>query len=224
LLPLSRMVLLLSKDKAFLVFGIVMTGLQRKRSKRAISGLETAIILIAFIIVASTFAFTILNLGFMTAQKSGQVVQNGIQLASSSLDVDGSVVALGSGNSVQCIQFEIHLSPGGDAIDLSLGRLIVSYQSEDIYVPNIYNQNASRTRGGVTISPITGTGMILKSGDTFLINVYLNGTSSSGSPPVLADPLVPYEEFTIELKPAMSAVVTIDRTIPAAISPTMDLG
>ena len=41
------------------------------------TGLETAIILIASIIVASVFAFTILNLGFQTSEKAGQVVQNG---------------------------------------------------------------------------------------------------------------------------------------------------
>ena len=198
--------------------------LQKRRSRKAVTGLETAIILIAFIIVASTFAFTILGLGFQTAQKSGQVVQNGIQIASSSLEVDGSVIALGSGNSVTCIQFEILLSPGGSPIDLSVGKLTISYDSPNIFVPNIYRQNSSGEIGGATISPVTGSGLMIKPGNTYLVNVYVNGTSHLGSPPILTDSLGPYDELTIELKPSAGAILTVDRMIPAAVSPTMNLG
>jgi hypothetical protein len=49
----------------------------RKR-KAALTGLETAIILISFVIVAAAFSFAVLNLGLFTTQKSGEVVQAGI--------------------------------------------------------------------------------------------------------------------------------------------------
>jgi flagellin FlaB len=56
----------------------------RKR-KAALTGLETAIILISFVIVAAAFSFAVLNLGLFTTQKSGEVVQAGID------DRDGQI-------------------------------------------------------------------------------------------------------------------------------------
>jgi len=37
--------------------------------RRALTGLETAIILVAFVITAAAFAFVVLNMGFLTAEK-----------------------------------------------------------------------------------------------------------------------------------------------------------
>ncbi|HUK50207.1 MAG TPA: archaellin/type IV pilin N-terminal domain-containing protein [Terriglobales bacterium] len=59
------------------------------RNRKAISGLETAIVLIAFVIVASAFAYATLNMGFLATQKSQQVVLGGLQAAASALTVDG---------------------------------------------------------------------------------------------------------------------------------------
>ncbi len=37
------------------------------KNRRGVTGLETAIILVAFVITAAAFAFVILNMGFITA-------------------------------------------------------------------------------------------------------------------------------------------------------------
>jgi flagellin FlaB len=39
------------------------------RSEKGITGLETAIILIAFVVVASVFAFTVLSTGVFSAER-----------------------------------------------------------------------------------------------------------------------------------------------------------
>ncbi len=57
------------------------------------TGLETAIILIAFVIVAAAFAFAVLNLGFASTQKSGEILKAGLEEATSSIELSGSVVA-----------------------------------------------------------------------------------------------------------------------------------
>jgi len=62
------------------------------RSK-GLTGLETAIILIAFVIVAAAFAFVVLNMGFYTAQRSKTIMSSGLGEASSALELDGSVLA-----------------------------------------------------------------------------------------------------------------------------------
>jgi len=37
------------------------------QNQRGITGLETAIVLIAFVVVASVFAFAVLNMGFLSS-------------------------------------------------------------------------------------------------------------------------------------------------------------
>ena len=58
----------------------------KQRSKKALTGLETAIILIAFVIVASAFSFAVLNLGLFTTQKTGEVMQAGLEETLSSIE------------------------------------------------------------------------------------------------------------------------------------------
>jgi flagellin FlaB len=188
----------------------------KRKKSHALTGLETAIILIAFIIVASTFAFTILNMGFQTAQKTGQVVQNGVNQASSSIQLDGAVIATGDTvhHNVTAIQFVITPSAGVTPIDLNTTKFTVSYQSADKYVADAY----TNTTAGVVISQLSGNGnTLLESGEAFQVTVYLNGTT-------IHDSIGTYSQFTIELKPADGTVLTIQRVLPSAIATTMNLG
>jgi len=61
--------------------------------QRGITGLETAIILIAFVVVASVFAFTVLSTGIFSAERSKDTVYAGLSEARSSLATCGSFVA-----------------------------------------------------------------------------------------------------------------------------------
>ena len=194
------------------------TNLYGKRSRKGMTGLETAIILIAFIIVASTFAFTILNLGFQTAQKSGQVVQNGMNQASSSIELDGAVVAYGNSGAtstkVANITFVIQLSAGANPLDLSAGKLTVAYSSSDMYNANAYATNATT---GVRITQLVGNGnKLLEYGETFQVTVFVSGTT-------ISDVLGPYASFAVELKPTQGAVLTVSRALPGDISSIMFL-
>lgn len=65
--------------------------------QKGITGLETAIILIAFVVVASVFAFTVLSTGVFSAERSKDTVYAGLSEARSSLSTRGSFVAF-SGN------------------------------------------------------------------------------------------------------------------------------
>jgi flagellin-like protein len=62
------------------------------RGEKGITGLETAIILIAFIVVASVFAYTVLVGGIYASQKSKQSIQEGID-SISTLRVQGEPTA-----------------------------------------------------------------------------------------------------------------------------------
>jgi len=56
------------------------------KNEDGFTGLEAAIVLIAFIVVAAVFSYVILGAGFFTTQKSQEVVHTGVTQASSSLD------------------------------------------------------------------------------------------------------------------------------------------
>ena len=52
----------------------MLRTINRNASERGITGLETAIILIAFVVVASVFAFTVLSTGIFASERSKETV------------------------------------------------------------------------------------------------------------------------------------------------------
>ena len=63
------------------------------RSERGITGLETAIILIAFVVVASVFAYTVLTAGVFASQTSNQTVNAAIEEVRSTVITRGNTIA-----------------------------------------------------------------------------------------------------------------------------------
>ena len=183
--------------------------------RRGLTGIETAIILIAFVIVAAAFAFAILNVGFQTTQKSQSVISEGMIQAASSLELVGAVIAHGdtAAGVVEGIEFTIQLSPGMTEIDLTAGKLIISWFGQ-VYHMNIYDSNGSI----VTIEALTpgDSDFILKPGEKY--RVFINVSLIPG------ELLEPYDEFKIEFKPERGSVLTIERMLPPKIDQVMFLG
>ncbi len=63
--------------------------------QRGVTGLETAIILIAFVVVASVFAFTVLSTGIFSAERGKETVYAGLEQARASIQLKGSLIANG---------------------------------------------------------------------------------------------------------------------------------
>lgn len=74
--------------------------------KRGIVGLETAIILIAFVIIAAAFSFMVVNQGLFATDRGKTVMQQGLQQASTPLIVDGTVL--------------VRTTPTGDAVNYAV--------------------------------------------------------------------------------------------------------
>ena len=64
------------------------------RVQTGITGLETAIILIAFVVVAAVFAYTVLSAGLFSTQKSQEAVHSGLEETRSTLELRAGVTAL----------------------------------------------------------------------------------------------------------------------------------
>ena len=74
------------------------------KQKRGMVGIEAAIVLIAFVIVAAAFSFMVVNMGLFSAQRGRETIQQGVSEASSPLTLDGSIqiqVAVLNGNDTQ---------------------------------------------------------------------------------------------------------------------------
>ena len=76
------------------------------KDEKGFTGLEAAIVLVAFVVVAAVFSYVMLGAGFYTTQKSQEVVHTGVMQASSSVELSGDVVATGD---TTIINFQISI-------------------------------------------------------------------------------------------------------------------
>ncbi len=88
-----------------------------------ITGLETSIVLIAFVVVASVFSFTVLSAGVFSSEAAKQTVFAGLKETRTRLRQNGSVFAFsaqaGTTQSVYKVQFIVSNSLAGEPIDLT---------------------------------------------------------------------------------------------------------
>ncbi len=92
-------------------------------NEKGITGLETAIILIAFVVVASVFAFTVLSTGIFASERSKETVFAGLEEAKSSIEPRGSVIAfkgkVGSTDTLFKVSFVVSNAVSGEPVDLT---------------------------------------------------------------------------------------------------------
>ena len=110
--------------------------LMRFRSdQRGITGLETAIVLIAFVVVSSVFAFAALSTGLFSSDKAKETISAGLAEARGTLELKGSVVAAGAGSTqttaaVTSVTFQVSNAAAGEAIDLTRGNTVIKYSDK----------------------------------------------------------------------------------------------
>ena len=117
--------------------------LQRKgtrQSHRGVIGVESAIVMIAFVIVAAALAFVVLNMGFTTSQKAKTSIISSLGEASSSMQIAGKVIGSGypNGSVLNVTAFPIKIASGGDNINLEAKTTAVKYVSNSIDYGDIY--------------------------------------------------------------------------------------
>jgi len=199
----------------------MLKGLNKglRRDERGITGLETAIILIAFVVVASVFAYTVLSAGIFSSQKGQEAVYSGLAQTRATMEVKGSMFAYGNGTvgnmTVGNVSFTLTNAMKGQAIDLSPNPTgnnthvtIISYTDK--------NQHVSDLRWNVTFIGKNNGDKLLEQDEQAVINVDLSGSGLSPAPRA-------YDTFTIEVKPVTGASLILNRTLPARIDEVMDL-
>jgi archaeal flagellin FlaB len=201
------------------------------KKRPGMTGLETAIILVAFVITAAAFAFVVLNMGFLTAEKAQSVISSGMSEASSALLVDSGVIGqFGSTGGDQAdidlekLTFYIKLSQGHEPVDLDDSKLVATYTNARVH-GEIYNTNGTC----MTITGVNDDGdSLCEVGEKFKVSVNFTELlydSMVDPTPASQDDVYahPYEEFRVELRPSAGAVLTIERQLPAVYSDIMVL-
>ena len=92
-----------------------------RKDQRGITGLETAIILIAFVVVASVFAYTVLSAGIFSSEKGKEAIHSGLKTARGAMELVGSVVAkdTDADNNVDEIILTVSNALDGEPLDMT---------------------------------------------------------------------------------------------------------
>jgi flagellin FlaB len=182
-----------------------------KRNDEGFTGLEAAIVLIAFVVVAAVFSYVVLGAGFFTTQKAQETVYKGVEQSTANIQMIGNVYGLSTNSTgatpgnITEIRFSIGLAPGAPAIDLTKMKIVFS-------------------------TPATTPG-ILQQGSTASTTVFttkINGVNATNSldanQQVEIDFLVYNVEantkMNIELRPSVGAALPFTKTAPATITAT----
>jgi flagellin FlaB len=186
-------------------------GLARRAIKQeeGITGLETAIILIAFVVVATVFAFVVLSTGLFSSERGKEAVYAGLQKTRGSLELRGAIVAHSSdGLTVDNIVFDLANAASGEPVNMDdaaiSNKMIIDYRDSDVNDVNI---------------PWTADFLGLGDGDLLLENgeVVQITIDTSG------DSLGPNKAFTLEVKPPLGGTLVIARTTPVGLDTVVDL-
>ncbi len=167
--------------------------------QKGITGLETAIILIAFVTVAAVLAYTVLSAGIYSSERGKEAVYNGLDSAQSTMAVKGSVLVIDNAD----LQLTLSIAIPGTAVDLS--KLVFNYfDSTGNHEEALEATFVEATDGTTEVTSISGT----------------SATLVTVTPTNLAN-LKAYESFTLEIIPPTGAPLTIKRTMPGDVSSTV---
>jgi flagellin FlaB len=195
----------------------------------AFTGLEAAIVLIAFVVVAAVFSYVVLGAGFFTTQKSQEVVYKGVQQATSNIVINGEVYGDAGGTAdvnsgahgIHTLVFSVQLAAGGTPVDLN--RTVFTYQNRSLlknldYASDIRNCGPGAQPANYQwciISQQNADGdSSLENNEKFTIQANLSVGELAG----YDEPLPAGEQFTLTIKPDVGAALPLVKTAPGGIN------
>jgi len=198
------------------------------KNKRGIVGVEAAIVLIAFLIIAAALSYVVINMGFYTTQKTKETMQEGLDESLTALQLDGVVTARTNESSAHILYIlvPVKLSAGRGAVDLGTTSVVVSVYMPNATLLNIYEGAVSTnnvtwdalivnlTLGNYTAKFAIYNGndnTVLESNEKAFLLICLNSTETWGM-------LGEYETIKIEVRAAKGAALTVVRTAPGGLA------
>jgi flagellin FlaB len=81
----------------------IRKALKKLKPNRGMIGIEAAIVLISFVIIAAAFSFMVVNMGLFATQRGRDTIQQGISQVSSPLMTDGNIYLRASSGKVDAM-------------------------------------------------------------------------------------------------------------------------
>ena len=174
------------------------------KNEDAFTGLEAAIVLIAFIVVAAVFSYVMLGAGFFATGEAQRVVDTGVAQASSAVELSGPVIVNASAGNVSDVRFFLQLSAGGAPVDMQKVIFTVSTAGN---VTTYQYANVSSTWYMDGINKTTDMDDLLERFET--VEIVIPGKLAPELPEI-----TPNDRFTVEVKPDVGARLPINRIAP----------
>lgn len=185
-------------------------GTRRLRDDAGITGLETAIVLIAFVVVAAVFAFVVLSTGLFSSERSKEAVHAGLAKTRNTMTIQSGVVARSAGlATVDSIEFDLALAAGGDSVNLdpaaTSNSTVLTYIDATTVVTDV----------AFTVAPLVGNAnSLLEPGELLRVTIDFSGAGVT---------VGPNTTFSVEIKPPTGSYLVIQRTTPAALATVISL-
>jgi len=218
------------------------------KDKKGFTGLEAAIVLTAFIVVAAVFSYMVLGAGFFSTEKAKSVIHTGVEKATSSAEVAGDVIGHGweyngtgtnwtvyyyhnwtdsgeythDSTNLTVVEFQIQLTAGETPLDMDK----VCYLTSDnaTYVAELdYNSGTNASKANFSMGTTTGSwNYTLASGTEMGKVTMLDPNEKINVIVGLPDyGVIANKQFKIDFKPALGGTITLSKTAPGAIEKTM---
>lgn len=209
-----------------------------RKDTRGFTGLEAAIVLTAFIVVAAVFSYMVLGAGFFSTEKAKAVVHAGVEQTTSSCELAGDVIGHGdtAGNGLQNITLYLQLTAGENPIDMD--KVGITYTDKYVYNGSlVHTDNTTYDSTYVNTDNVTSAGTwdyafvkdqagdrgdnnnLLDADEKVKVFIWLPkeaGGSDFGY-------VTTNDWFQIEVKPEKGGAIAIKKTVPGAIDSVMML-
>ena len=226
--------------------------IRSRKTRRGVIGIESAIVMIAFVIVAAALAFVVLNMGFSTTQKAKSAITSSVAESSSALEISGKVTGIGfvSGGTLNATVIPLKVAGGGDAVSLDPALADIKYYSNTVRYDNIYKStcvltstayttvtsavDAAVTAGCTNSDAVNGTKAVAPSSTQAIVywdvNKNNNAILDQGEHANLviqyksADRPAQLDNIKAEVVLPTGSALTVERQVPAVTTSVVDLG
>jgi len=194
------------------------------KQKRGIVGLEAAIILIAFVVIAAIFSFMVINQGLFATDRGKVVIQEGLKQASTPLAVDGTIFVKTNADGTNVTGIVIPLKAYGvKYVAMWNETTVVTLKVGESAWPNVYNGTAALAAAANFTTLLDGT-------DEGTAKLYIqnsDGDESLNSDEkgylVISladvDGAIPRAPVNVEVRLEKSSPLTIEFYVPEIVPP-----
>ena len=191
------------------------------KRNRGMVGIEAAIVLIAFVIVAAAFSFMAVNMGLFATQRGRDTIQQGISDVSSPLMIDGTIYLRGSSAKVNAVVIPLE-TIGTQYVSMAQNSTVVTLRvGNHTAIANVYkgingtdpytaqfdtlvNAVGNSSTGAQLFIGNSDGGSSLDSNEKGFLVFYLSGTDQAAEG----------EHIYIDIRPQNGAPLAVDIFVP----------